>query len=93
MTEQTAPTTAPDEPRHRPHVRWGAIVWGLIVVLTGVSVLAVLSDRSRSAAFADWLGALTIGGLVVIAVITLGALLVIGAFLAIVRRAQQRARA
>jgi hypothetical protein len=67
-----APLTpdAPETPEApRPHTRWGAVVWGLIVILVGAAVLTVLSDRDRTAAFGQWLEGLTPGLVLVILVL------------------------
>ena len=69
----TTPTTTP-----RPHVRAGSIAWGLIVVTTGALVLWVLSNVDRREAVADWVLALTPGGIAIVGV------------LAAIRRAQRR---
>jgi uncharacterized membrane protein YcjF (UPF0283 family) len=76
----------------RPRTRWGAALWGLLVVLAGTAVLTILSDRGRTAAFADWLGGLTVGAVVVILVLAAGGLVLLLALLALVRRAQRAAR-
>jgi hypothetical protein len=96
MTDQTTTETAsiempemPTTAELRPHTRWGAIVWGLIVILTGTTVLTVLSDRERTEAFGDWLGRLTPGGVGVITVLAIGVLVLVLALLAVVRRAQR----
>ncbi len=77
-------------PQPRPHVRWGAIVWGLIVIATAGGILFVLADAGRTAAFASWLGGLTWGIAVVVGVLALGALALILGLLAVIRRAQRR---
>lgn len=79
-----------DEAVIRPRIRSGAIAWGLIVCGIAVAVLLVVSDGASRTAFASWLGALTPGGYLLIAVLALGGLILLWGLLGLIRRAQRR---
>ena len=53
----------------RPHVRAGAIAWGLIVIAAASLVLWVALDPDRRAAVTDWATSLTLGGFVLVGVL------------------------
>ena len=74
----------------RPHVRAGAIAWGLIVIAAASLVLWVAFDPDRRAAVTDWATSLTVGGLVLVGVLVLGGVLLVSGILAAIGRAQRR---
>jgi len=94
----TAPTTSATSPdasatmpaRPRPRIRSGAIVWGFLVSATAVLVLIVVSSPPNSAAFNAWAGSLGVGGFVLVAVIALGAFILLMALLSVIRREQRK---
>ncbi|WP_431279465.1 hypothetical protein [Leifsonia poae] len=77
----------------RPHVRWGGIVWGAILVAIAGFVLFIVSSHERQAAFDSWVAGLTPGGFWTLAVIAVGVFILILALLAVVRSAQRKRRA
>lgn len=81
-TAATAPT--------RARTRWGAIVWGLIVVAVGVTTLVVVGSPVRRLAVSDWMDGLTPGAFWILSVLVVGAIILVLALLALVRRAQRR---
>ncbi|TAM66636.1 MAG: hypothetical protein EPN48_16435 [Microbacteriaceae bacterium] len=84
----TPSATSPAGPR--PRIRSGAIVWGFLVSATAVLVLWAIGSPTNSAAFDAWAGSLSIGGIVLIAVISLGAFILLMALLSVVRREQRK---
>lgn len=82
--DQTTPTAA------RPHVRAGAIAWGLIVITTASLLLWVVSEPARRDAATDWVLALTPGNAALVGVLVIGSILVLAGVLAGIRRLQRR---
>ena len=74
----------------KPRVRAGAIAWGLIVIGIAAAVLVTVSSAASRRDFAVWLGDLTPGSVAIIGVLALGALILLLAGLALIRRAQRR---
>jgi hypothetical protein len=74
----------------RPHVRAGAIAWGLIVIATASLVLWVAFDPDRREGVTEWATSLTVGGFVLVGVLVLGGILLVSGILAAIRRAQRR---
>lgn len=82
--------TARQPARPRPRIRSGAIVWGLLVSATAVLILTVVGSPTNSAAFSAWAGALGVGGVILTAVIALGAFILLMALLSLIRREQRK---
>ena len=82
--------TAAQQIAHKPRVRSGAIAWGLLVIGIAISVLVTVSSPASRRNFAEWLGDATPGGIAIIAVLALGAVILLLAALALIRRAQRR---
>ncbi|WP_308466061.1 hypothetical protein [Rathayibacter soli] len=76
--------------RPRPRIRSGAIVWGLLVSATAVLILTVVGSPTNGAAFSAWAGALGAGGVILTAVIALGAFILLMALLSLIRREQRK---
>jgi hypothetical protein len=76
----------------RPRIRFGAIAWGLIVCGIAGWVLSTLLTPGARTEFADWVLALTPAGLVIIAVLVTGGLVLLLGLLGLARRAQRAAR-
>lgn len=74
----------------RPHVRAGAIAWGLIVMVAASLVLWVAYDPARREALTHWALSLSAGGFVLVGVLVLGGILLLSGILAAIRRAQRR---
>ncbi len=73
-----------------PRVRWAAIVWGLLFAATAAGTLAVLVDRERRDAFAEWMFALSPTTAALYALLGLGALVLVAGLAGLLRRAQRR---
>jgi hypothetical protein len=74
----------------RPRVRFGAIVWGLLVCALAATIFWISTDERRRVAFGDWISNLTPGTSGLIAMLILGTLLLIWGGLAAIRRSQER---
>lgn len=74
----------------RPRIRFGAIVWGLIVCVLAATVFWISTDESRREAFGNWISSLTPGTSGLIVMLILGTLLLIWGGLAAIRRSQER---
>lgn len=94
MTDDTATEAIPDTPEPatgaRPRIRLGAVIWGLIVIATAAAILWVEGSAERRAAFATWLGGLTPASVTIIAVLALGAFVLVVSLTAVVRRSQRQ---
>ncbi|WP_313540704.1 hypothetical protein [Leifsonia aquatica] len=74
----------------RPPIRWGGVVWGLLLVLFAAGTLFVLSAPERLAAVEVWLAALTPGTAWALWLAAAGVLIVVFALLGAIRSAQRR---
>ncbi len=86
-TEPTDTTIIPDP---RPRIRAASVAWGLIVIAVSTTVIWVVSAASRRALFDDWILGLTPASITVLAVLLLGAILLLVGILVGIRRLQQR---
>jgi hypothetical protein len=86
--ESTPPADYSQLPR--PRIRFGAIVWGLIVCAAAATTFLIATDDSRRAAFGTWVTSLTPGTLGLLLMLVLGALLLLWGGLAAIRRSQER---
>ena len=74
----------------RPRIRWGAVVWGLIVSASAVFILYIGGDAGQRRGFSAWLGGLTPVSIGLIVILAAGIAIMLIALLALVRRAQRR---
>ncbi len=74
----------------RPRIRAGAIVWGVLLCAIAGLTLWAQSDPTREARFTDWVLRLPQGAAGLLALLVLGALLLLWGALAAIRRAQDR---
>lgn len=74
----------------RPPIRWGGVVWGLLLVLFAAGTLFVVSAPERLAAVEVWLAALTPGTAWALWLAAAGVLIVVFALLGAIRSAQRR---
>lgn len=81
----TGPTTAVAA---RPRIRWGAVTWGVLVVLAAACVLILITPEQRSS-FTYWMSTLRGGDFVIFGLLALGITILLLAVLAMVRRAQE----
>ena len=84
-----APSTpAPSTPA-LPRVRWAGIVWGAVFAALGITVMSVLSSDASRYSFAVWAQSLGPWGAGLVAVVALGALLLVTGVLGAIARAQR----
>ncbi len=87
--EATAPADEAGAADPRPRIRFAGIAWGVVLATAALVLLGVVTDPARRAAAADWLGTLQGDTVAIILALVLGAVLVLGALLATVRRLQR----
>ena len=73
----------------RPRIRVGAVLWGLVLLAAGGTVLWLASSPTRRADALDTLLGLDGFGWTIVAVVTLGATITLLALAAVIRRLQQ----
>ena len=76
----------------RPRIRFGTIVWGLLIMAAGISLLTALGTPGRREELADWVLTMTAGQAMLTSAMILGAILLIVGLLAVIR-SQQKKRA
>lgn len=94
----TAPTppppspvyTAPLTPTGEAPVRWGGVVWGLLLTLFAGATLYVLASSERVRDVADWLASLTPGSAWALGAAVIGLVIVVSALLGGIRASQRR---
>jgi hypothetical protein len=77
----------------RAPIRWGGVVWGLLLIVFAAGTLFVLSAPERLAAVEVWLAALTPGTAWALWLAAAGVLIVVFALLGAIRSAQRRRQA
>lgn len=75
-----------------PPMRWGGIVWGLLLVLFAAGTLAVVSSPARLAGVTVWIATLTPGAAIAVWIAVLGLIIVVSALLGAVSAAQRNRR-
>lgn len=78
-----------DEKPTQPRIRWAGIVWGALFTAFGVVTLVVLSTAANRLAFTSWADGLGPWGAALVALVGLGALLLVGGVLGAAGRAQR----
>lgn len=94
----TASTTPPASPAYAAPlapagdapVRWGGVVWGLLLTLFAGATLYVLASAERVRAAADWIAALTPGSAWALGAAVIGLVIVVSALLGGIRASQRR---
>lgn len=87
--ETTAPAAAAGVADPRPRIRFAGIAWGVVFATAALVLLGVVTDPVRRRTAAQWLGSLEGDTAAIILALVLGAVLVLGALLASVRRLQR----
>lgn len=77
----------------RSQIRWGGVVWGVILIVFAAGTLAVLSARDRLIAAQLWFASLTPASAWALGLAVAGGIIVVLAVLGGVRSAQRRRRA
>lgn len=93
MTETniTAPVPTPPPAAAAPApIRWGGVVWGILLTAFGVATLYIVSSAERADRVGVWLGSLTPGSAWALAAALLGVVIVVSALLGGIRAAQRR---
>lgn len=86
MPRSEAGTQSPTAPR----TRWASIIWGLVFAAVAVAGIWTLSVESRRDDLTTWIGTLTPGTLGGIALLAVGALVLVLGAIGLIRRAQRR---
>lgn len=81
--ERERPATLP-----RPRTRWAAIVWGLVFAAVALAGIWLTSEAARLDAALVWVGGLDAGAAVGYGLLGVGALLLVGGLVGLLRRAQ-----
>ena len=71
-------------------IRWGGVVWGLLLTLFAGATLYVLTSAERAAEVALWLRSLTPGSAWALGAAVLGLIIVVSALLGGIRASQRR---
>jgi uncharacterized integral membrane protein len=87
--EATASAAAAGVAEPRPRIRFAGIAWGVLLATAALVLLGIVASPSRRAAAAEWLGSLQGDTVAIILAIVFGAVLVLSALLASVRRLQR----
>lgn len=89
-TDRRLPATAPG-PEHlpRPRIRIGALLWGLVLLAVGSTVLWLATSPARRADALDTVLGLDGFGWTVVIVVTVGATITLLALAAVIRRLQR----
>lgn len=82
----------PDAPRpaDRAPVRWGGVVWGLLLLLFAGGTLWVVSSPSRLTAWDRWASTLTPATAWALGIAVVGLVIVVSGLLGAIRSAQRR---
>jgi uncharacterized membrane protein YcjF (UPF0283 family) len=75
----------------RPRSRWGAVAWGLVVVLVALETLMIAGDPARRSGFVQWWAELGAGGVVLVIVLAVGGFILLQGVLALLRRPRPHA--
>ncbi|UOE43886.1 hypothetical protein [Agromyces larvae] len=79
----------PAAPLPRPRVRWGAIIWGLVLAGIAAGTLWIVLDPALRDDVSEWWFALTPAGMLLAALVAVGGLLLIAGIAGLARRASR----
>jgi hypothetical protein len=74
----------------RPRPRWGTAVWGILVVFAALETLNIAGSPAVRADVVQWWVGLGTGGLIVVGVLALGALILLQGVLALLKHATRQ---
>lgn len=80
----------PEQSQPRPRIRFGAIAWGLIVCAIAVTVWSIISSPTSRSEVTTWFWELSPGTAILVAILALGALMLLLGILSLIRKAQSR---
>ncbi|MGB4135318.1 MAG: hypothetical protein WA971_02070 [Microbacterium sp.] len=83
------PAAEPMEPL-APRTRWAGIVWGLFFAVLALAGVWQLSDPDRIDDVTTWIGALSPGTMVAVALLAIGVLVLIAGLAGLIRHAQRK---
>jgi hypothetical protein len=89
-TTAPVPTPPPAAPGVSAPIRWGGVVWGILLTAFGAATLYIVSSAERADRVGVWLGSLTPGSAWALAAAVLGLVIVVSALLGGIRAAQRR---
>ncbi|WP_314149703.1 hypothetical protein [uncultured Leifsonia sp.] len=75
-----------------PPIRWGGVVWGLILLAFSALILLLVSSPARLAATVEWFSALTPGTAWALWIGVVGLIIAVSAVLGAVNASQRRRR-
>lgn len=93
MTEPQNTTSfplAPASPSGPTPIRWGGVVWGVLLTAFAVATLSILSSAERADAAGRWIASLTPGSAWALGAALLGLIIVVSALLGGIRASQRR---
>lgn len=90
MSDPTQQQSTATEPPHRPRIRTGAVIWGLVLVAVGAATLWVAARPGRRDDVTDAVLALDGFGWTVVTVVAIGATMTLIALAAVIRHVQHR---
>lgn len=86
------PASVVEEPTpSTPRTRWAAIIWGAVFVAISVSAIALLVDGNHGEVVGEWVMSLTPASITAIALLAIGAVILICGAIGLIRRLQRRA--
>jgi len=88
--DPTPHATPEAERMPHPRIRFGALVWGLVVTVISAITLLITTDPSKSREFVAWIDGLTEPAIGLIALIALGALVLLIGLVSLLRQVQRR---
>ncbi|GAA3940181.1 hypothetical protein [Microbacterium soli] len=73
----------------QPRTRWAAIVWGVCFAVLAGYAIWMLGSGDRRDDVSDWFASLTPGTVTALALLTVGALVLVSGAVGLIRRAQR----
>lgn len=89
MSDTTDIATHGTQLQRGPFVRWGAIVWGVIVCAIAVGTLLIVGSPDGLAGFARWMGHVTAATAWLLVILVLGGIMLVLGLLALIRRSRR----
>ena len=90
MDDTSVQPSAAETDAARPHVRIGAVVWGLVVTIVTMVTIVTVLDPVRSREFGTWASNVSGETIGLIALVAAGALILLLGLVSLLRQAQRR---